>query len=267
MRLSRVLLAAAVSLSVCSPALAQDPTTLSGVWLLSFKGSPLALLMKFEAGQFRILGSFSAEDSGISWFPVPGERANTRYPIVDFAVEGPTMSYRMKIEGLSLDAMGALPGDTGPTIPTYLFAGGEIVGQLTPIGDDSLFDRDQPQTVQQPSSSQAALSDSGTADGWIATDKGSYRIARFWEETAGSYTATYTIVSYKNTTSKTFTSSVRIKASIYDQNNGLIDTNTRSFFATEYGSMAPGFTGEVKIPIDANPGEAKSVRVTIEIAN
>lgn len=101
---------------------------------------------------------------------------------------------------------------------------------------------------------------------WIKTEYGSYRIDRFWEETVGNYTCSYTIVSYKNTTAKTFESQVTIRATIYDSQKNVIDTNTRSFFAHEYGPIKPGFEGTVKIPIECKKDEAKSVSVKIDNA-
>jgi hypothetical protein len=102
---------------------------------------------------------------------------------------------------------------------------------------------------------------------WIKTEFGSYRIDRFWEETVGDYTCSYTIVSYKNTTEKTFTRQVTIRATVYDTRENVIDTNTRSFFSYEYGPIKPGFEGTVKIPVECKKGQAKSVSVKIDNAS
>lgn len=99
-----------------------------------------------------------------------------------------------------------------------------------------------------------------------APSYGKYTVERFWEDTTGDYTCAYTIVSYKNTTSRTFTSAVTIRATIYDAEGQVIDTNDRSFFAHEYGPIRPGFEGTVKIPIECRRGQAKSVKVRIESA-
>lgn len=102
---------------------------------------------------------------------------------------------------------------------------------------------------------------------WQKTAYGSIRIDRFWEETVGDYTCSYTIVSYKNTTERTFSSQVTIRATIYDSKENVIDTNTRSFFAHEHGPIKPGFEGTLKIPIECNKGQAKSVTVKIDKAS
>lgn len=101
---------------------------------------------------------------------------------------------------------------------------------------------------------------------WKETEFGSFKIERFWEETVGDYTCTYTLVSYKNTTDKIFNEKVTIRATIYDSQKKMIDTNTRSFFAHEYGPIRPGFEGTVKIPIECAKGQAKSVSVRIDSA-
>lgn len=102
---------------------------------------------------------------------------------------------------------------------------------------------------------------------WTKTSFGSFNIERFWEETHGEYTCTYTLVSYKNTTEKTFEEKVTIRATIYDSQENMIDTNTRSFFAHEYGPIEPGFEGTVKIPIPCKEGQAKFVKVGIDSAS
>ena len=102
---------------------------------------------------------------------------------------------------------------------------------------------------------------------WIQTSHGSYKIERFWEETTGDYTCSYTLVSYRNTTNKTFSKLVSIKAIVYDTNNKMLNMNTRSFFAYEYGSIIPGFEGVVKIPVECERGKASTVSVSIEKAD
>ena len=104
-------------------------------------------------------------------------------------------------------------------------------------------------------------------DGWTKTDSGSFKIERFWEETVGQYTCTYTLISYKNTSQKTFNKNVTFRATIFDSKENMIDTNTRSFFAHEYGPIKPGFEGTLKIPIDCSPGRAKSASAKIDNAN
>jgi hypothetical protein len=107
----------------------------------------------------------------------------------------------------------------------------------------------------------------GKGDDWHSTERGSFKIERFWEETVGDYTCSYTIVSYRNTTSRTFESQVTIQAAVYDAQDKMVDTNERSFFAHEHGPIGPGFEGTVKIPVECSPNQAKSVSVKITKAN
>jgi len=102
---------------------------------------------------------------------------------------------------------------------------------------------------------------------WTKTEFGAFKIERFWEETVGEYTCSYTIVSYWNHTFKTFEKNVTVRASVYDSQKRMVDTNTRSFFAHEYGPITPGFKGTVKIPIQCEKGQARSVSVGIDNAN
>jgi hypothetical protein len=101
---------------------------------------------------------------------------------------------------------------------------------------------------------------------WIKSEFGSFKVERFWEETVGNYTCSYTIVTYRNTTQKTFEANVTIRASVYDSQKRMVDTNTRSFFAHEHGPIKPGFEGTVKIPVECDKGQAKSVSVKIDSA-
>jgi hypothetical protein len=103
-------------------------------------------------------------------------------------------------------------------------------------------------------------------DDWTRTEFGSFKIERFWEETVGDYTCSYAIVTYKNTTQKTFDENVTIRATVYDSQKRVVDTNTRSFFAHEYGPIKPGFEGTVKIPVECAKGQAKSVSAKIDNA-
>lgn len=101
---------------------------------------------------------------------------------------------------------------------------------------------------------------------WITTEFGSFKIERFWEETLGDYNCTYTLVTYRNTTNKTYNKYVTIRATIYDFNNGMINTNTRSFYVNEYGPIKTEFEGILKIPVECEKGQANSVSVRIDKA-
>ena len=101
------------------------------------------------------------------------------------------------------------------------------------------------------------------SDEWTETEVGSFKIEKFWEESNGGYTCTYTIVTYWNSTNKTF-KVVEVKATALDKNGKVIDTNTRSFFEHDVGPIKPGFKDSVKIPIETEPDEAKNVSVGIK---
>ncbi|OGP62751.1 MAG: hypothetical protein A2170_10065 [Deltaproteobacteria bacterium RBG_13_53_10] len=101
---------------------------------------------------------------------------------------------------------------------------------------------------------------------WTKTELGSFRVERFWEETLGDYTWATTIVTYKNTTKKTFTKNVTLRATIYDSQKKMVDTTTRSFFVFEYGPIKPDFEGTLKFEMGCAKGKAKSVSVRIDNA-
>lgn len=101
---------------------------------------------------------------------------------------------------------------------------------------------------------------------WTKTEFGAFKVERFWEETVGEYTCSYTLVSYWNHTFTTFEQFVTIRANVFDAQGRMVDTNTRSFFAHEYGPIRPAFKGTLKIPVECRAGQADSVRVTIDSA-
>jgi len=96
---------------------------------------------------------------------------------------------------------------------------------------------------------------------WNETEFGAFRIEKFWEENIGGYNCTYTIVTYRNSTSKTF-NQIEIKATVIDKNDDILNTNTRSFFGYEQ-IVSPGFEDTVKIPVETEPGKAASVKVKL----
>lgn len=103
-------------------------------------------------------------------------------------------------------------------------------------------------------------------DGWTNTASGSFKIERVWEETVGQNTFAYAIVTYKNTTPKTFKKVVTIKGTFLDKSGGVIDTCSRSFFCFEIGPIPPGFEDSVKLAIDCGKGQLGSVIVKIAMA-
>lgn len=102
---------------------------------------------------------------------------------------------------------------------------------------------------------------------WTNTPSGSFKIERVWEETLGQNTFANAIVTYKNTTSKTFTKAVTIKGTFLDKADGVIDICERSFFCFEIGPIKPGFEDSVKLEIDCRKGQLKSISVKIARAN
>ena len=69
----------------------------------------------------------------------------------------------------------------------------------------------------------------------------------------------YVLVFYENTTTKTFTRYVTIRCEAKNSRGKRINSNKRSFFAHEVGPIKPGFTGNVKIPIQIYGKEMESV--------
>jgi hypothetical protein len=98
---------------------------------------------------------------------------------------------------------------------------------------------------------------------WTDTPQGSFRIDRVWEETLGQNTFANAIVTYKNTTSKTFEKAVTIKGTFLDKSGGVIDICERSFFCFEVGPIPPGFEDSVKLEIDCRKGQLGSVSAKI----
>ncbi len=136
----------------------------------------------------------------------------------------------------------------------------------------------QDQTATTSSGREVVLHDDGTwnyvedqpnknDEGWTSTKLGSLKIDRFWEESFSNYNVVYVLVTYRNTTERTFSRAVTIRATILDGSRSKIDTNSRSFFSFEHGPIGPGFEGDVKIPIECAKGVAKYVSVAIETAN
>ena len=93
---------------------------------------------------------------------------------------------------------------------------------------------------------------------WISTTSGSYRVERLWQE--GSLT--YALVSYRNTTSRTFKDRVTITALFYDANNRMLDMEDKSLYASENGPMAPSFESTVKIMSTCAGAKRVEVRIS-----
>lgn len=93
---------------------------------------------------------------------------------------------------------------------------------------------------------------------WVSTTSGSYRVERLWQE--GSFT--YALVSYRNTTSRTFKDTITITALFYDTNNRMLDMEDKSLYASENGPMAPGFESTVKIMSSCTGAKRVEVRIS-----
>jgi hypothetical protein len=93
---------------------------------------------------------------------------------------------------------------------------------------------------------------------WVSTSFGSYRVERLWQE--GSFT--YALVSYRNTTSRTFKDRVTITALFYDANNRMLDMEDKSLYASENGPMAPSFESTVKIMSTCAGAKRVEVRIS-----
>ena len=76
---------------------------------------------------------------------------------------------------------------------------------------------------------------------------GELTIDRVWTSSTGNYG--YALVTYVNTSGKTFERAVTIQCVAYDTSGRKINMNKRSFFAREHGAMGPGFEGTIKVPV------------------
>ena len=93
---------------------------------------------------------------------------------------------------------------------------------------------------------------------WVSTPSGSYRVERLWQE--GSFT--YALVSYRNTTSRTFKDTITITALFYDANNRMLDMQDENLYAFKNGPMAPSFESTVKIMSTCTGAKRVEVRIS-----
>jgi len=93
---------------------------------------------------------------------------------------------------------------------------------------------------------------------WISTPSGSYRVERLWQE--GSFT--YALVSYRNTTSRTFKDTITITALFYDANNRMLDMQDGNLYAFKNGPMSSDFEGTVKIMSSCTGAKRVEVRIS-----
>ncbi len=88
-------------------------------------------------------------------------------------------------------------------------------------------------------------------------------IDRAWHENTGGYRSSYALVTWENITDYTFDKVITIQAVAYDDAGTKINVNQRSFFAHEIGTMQPGFTGTLKIPVEI--GSSNFAKMTCKI--
>ena len=98
----------------------------------------------------------------------------------------------------------------------------------------------------------------GFSTDWVNTSFGSYRVERLWQE--GSLT--YALVSYRNTTSRTFNDSITITALFYDANNRMLDMEDQTLYALKNDPMSPGFESTVKISSTCTKAKRVEVRIS-----
>lgn len=71
------------------------------------------------------------------------------------------------------------------------------------------------------------------------------------------------VVTYTNTSNKTFDNGVTITCKALDSDGNVINTGEQSFYNNQYGAIKPGFTGKVKVLIDDAPRQkVKKVNCT-----
>lgn len=87
------------------------------------------------------------------------------------------------------------------------------------------------------------------AQDWRETPYGDIRLERSTFEGNSSYHFVKLIVQYRNTTDRTFTA-VRITGTVFDGDERVIGTNSRSWFEHVDGPIYPGFIGVQEIPIE-----------------
>ncbi|MBN2566095.1 MAG: hypothetical protein JXB46_10335, partial [Candidatus Eisenbacteria bacterium] len=260
--------AAAVSLLVAATASlsAQQPSNpMPGVWLLSPMPLPLASLLAFGEDTYSVIGRISYHGAEISFTKRDEDRGPHPYAVQALTLQGQRLSFRLVLDGIAYQAMGPRPGSTPKPEPLHLLADDVLVAVLTPLPElRPAAAEEGPDLAPAPDETR---DEEQSADGWNMTDNGAYRIERSWEETIATHTVTHTLISYKNTTQRTFATAVRLKVAVYDQSGRLIGTNTRCLFASDRGAMTPGFVGDIEIPVVADGGATRSIGVAIEAAN
>lgn len=76
----------------------------------------------------------------------------------------------------------------------------------------------------------------------------------------------YALVTYRNTTPRTFRAAVTIRCNALDSAGRKVATNARSFFVHDVGPIAPGFEGTREIPVRLNGAPFASMQCLVESA-
>lgn len=108
-----------------------------------------------------------------------------------------------------------------------------------------------------PTSPSIPVATQTSGGSWTETPFGAYKVERKWEES----TYTYILVSYRNTTNRTFSSMVTLTAILYDANNQMLDLDDRSLFVSDSGPISPGFEGTVKISVSVIGSKRVEIRI------
>lgn len=120
-----------------------------------------------------------------------------------------------------------------------------------------------PEDMQLPADVQEKMREaSAEYEDWESSRFGRYRMESVSTEGTRNYQYVEVIVSYANTTGKTF-DSVTFRASVYNRDDRIVATNRRSFFAHSDGPIRPGFEGILEIPVEVDHSQAHAVGVTI----
>ena len=80
--------------------------------------------------------------------------------------------------------------------------------------------------------------------------KGSIKITGFWLKKYRDYNLANILVSYKNTTKKTFKQGVILEGIIYDDEGFLINSSEKIFSTDKYGDIKPGFEESILISVE-----------------
>ena len=82
---------------------------------------------------------------------------------------------------------------------------------------------------------------------------GSLKLDRVWVDGDCGYA----LVTYTNETDLTFKRAVTIECTALDSRENKININSRSFWASKYGPIKPGFKGTLKIPVELHGASMK----------